>query len=260
MATRTPVRPGEALPDAPALTEAEILQLNADMMGVGDLNMGAKMGEMVELTEAELAILQAKGGMVEVSDVEGRFDEVHPEDISGGKYLFRIGQGDAQFSGKVTYKSGQNDKVTMWHRETGAAFPLAKAHIMYYLAKGCWSPRPVQLDDRRIATIPCPSVWKTCKKKFLTVVDAEAHMKKAHNHEYKAIEGKRVQDNQTRLDTLIASVAANAGDGGNVQNAALLAAILELTNVMKVALNPGETEATPQPAVPSVPASDESAA
>ena len=88
MATATRNRRNEdPLEGAPALSEEEIALLGAQMSGGVDLDMsGANSADgVVELTEAELAILEAKGGTISMSTNQFMISQIAP--YPGRMYL-----------------------------------------------------------------------------------------------------------------------------------------------------------------------------
>jgi hypothetical protein len=181
-------------------------------------------GEELALTEAELALLEAKGATVAIGDSSGHFETENPNAVDDGAVLFKIGQGDAQFTGILQHVSKDGELINLWHPVTGVKRALRRAHLVYYVAKG-WLPRPPANIEVSRPAIPCPARWTKCRKVLLSPVDADNHFRRAHSDEWKAAKAQKELDRQDRLDALLERLshdAAAAGDGVNMAALALL--------------------------------------
>lgn len=216
-------------PDAPPLSDAELQELASARSQLPDLETVGDSG-MVELTDAELAILEEKGASVRVSDSKGEFDEEDPSAIENGRVLFKIGQGRSQFTGRLTHREANDQFVTLWTRERGEPRKIPRSHVLYYVGKG-FSPRPPEDPPVPPPTLKCPSRWKVCSKLLRTSKDVSGHMQKAHGHEWKAMDDERKKAREEKLDSILDSI----GKGGGNQNDALLAAIYALTESVQAA-------------------------
>ena len=88
---------------AATLTDAEVAALG--QIGASSLPALPGDGSELVLTEAETLLLAGKGATIRHSDNEGHFDEENPYDVEAGTRLFKIGEGDAQFTGTMTHSN-----------------------------------------------------------------------------------------------------------------------------------------------------------
>ena len=189
----------------------------------------------LEMTEAELAILEAKGATVAIGDSSGRFEKENPLAVEDGSVLFKIGEGDAQFTGVLNHVSKDGELINLWHPVTGVKRPLRRVHLMYYIAKG-WLPRPPANVTVPLPSIPCGARWVKCRKVLLSPVDAENHMRRAHSDEWKAAKAQREIDRQDRIDALLERLSMQGAQSGGVD-------MLALATILRDAVSDGVAQA-----------------
>lgn len=230
---------------AEALSDAEVQALGT--IGAGMMPSMPGDGSDLALTEAETLILEAKGATIQVADNEGRFNTENPNSIEDGTTLFKIGSGEAQFTGTLMHSSGNDERVYLWHPETGVKRALVRAHLFYYIAKG-WLPRPP--FEVEPATIKCVAkMGKKCTKVFSNLLDCDDHFRKTHQSEARHVEGIRARGRQDRLDGILEKLAETQGLAGqdngttmNMQVAGILATLVESVNELRRGM-PAETTA-----------------
>jgi hypothetical protein len=206
------------------LSPSEVQQL----AGIGAGVLPTLGGEELNLTEAELLLLEGKGATFSVANSEGNFEEENPLGTEDGTRLFRIGTGEELFQGTLTNTNTDREKVYLWHPVTGVKRPLVKAHLFYYVAKG-WLPRPPEGIAPPELTIPCPATYMRCKKrKFSQPFDALNHFEKAHSDEFKQRQRERESNRQERIDALIERMADSANNSSG-DMPAMAAILMELT-------------------------------
>lgn len=194
---------------ATLLGDEEIAQLR-DAEGLPNIPTD---GSAQDMTEAELAILEAKG--LNVQTASG-FDVVNPDALKSGDTLFKVGSEAEKdiFYGKVLHPSGDKEKVWVWRRSDGVARQIPRAHILYYVEKGRISPRPI--PGKTDASPPewhCPSKLSKCKKLFFTAGDANDHMRAHHSTEFKQAQVDRELVRERQMDSLLERIAEGAAGG-----------------------------------------------
>lgn len=194
---------GQRREQARDMTEEEIANLTA----AGPLLPADAPQSM---TEAEVALMQAKGAEIAVSDHHGKFDVLNPGVIDDGRVLFRYGKGDARFEGTIVQRSGDPEKVFMWHPITGERRSLPKDKVIYYAGKG-WLPRhrPMIRPPKFQCTskLPRQHDGKPCRKMLATRSDLVNHLRVAHNSEYKEERAERDRLRQERMDMILERLA-----------------------------------------------------
>lgn len=214
------------------LSEAEIVSLG--QIGASSMPSLPGDGSDLELTEAEALLLEAKGATVVVANEGGTFEEENPLATEAGSRLFKIGEGDSQFTGTLTHSNSDREKVFLWHPTTGVKRALVRAHLFYYVAKG-WLPRPPEGIEPPKLTVKCLSMDRRCKRLFANAYDAREHFEKAHVSEAKQARKEREAARQERLDAILERLVENGAAGAAAgDNSAVIATLLaELTASVK---------------------------
>lgn len=229
------------------LTDEEIALMKMGGLG-GPSSLAAGEDGLVEMTEAEAALLEAQGSIFrEIHTNEHGFDRANPNALNAGDTLWQISTGQDQFTGRIKDVSDNAEKVFMW-RPTGEAVLLPKNKILFWITQAGFLPRPpdgITLAPRRYL---CPTVWAKgrCKKAnspygFTTPQDAYVHFKVKHPSEFEQKELAEQQQRQDQMDRMIDAVV-NGGGGGSAE---LTAAIVNLTTMIGRADPEGEPPTDP---------------
>lgn len=233
--------------EAPPLTEEQIALLAQANAGV----LPGMAGDVeIELTDAELEVLKARGGTVSVADAKHGFDELNPFASKDRELIFRLGEGDSKLEGRLTHTITDRENVMLWHRDDGRPRALRRAHLMFYLAKGCWVPRPPFEAEK--PKFKCPSAWsnyknsprhKNCgRDRFTNEQDALDHFERFHNREFKAAEQTRLRLRDASLDQLLEAVVSRPASAPQQDD--LVAQVAALVRVLQDATTPEQAAET----------------
>lgn len=196
-------------------------------------------GSEQDMTEAQLAVLEAKGLTVRTGD----FTRADPNAIENGALLFEVGSDATKdsFRGRILERSTDQEKIYLWQRNTGEKVLLPKIHILYYIESGrCQATPVIGKTDANPPLYRCPSKMSVppCTKMSYTLALVEDHMRGHHGTEYKMNARHRELTRERQMDEMMESLAR--GDGNNQ----LLQAIIMLNETMRAGMA-AEAEASP---------------
>jgi hypothetical protein len=210
--------------------EAEEAELGAGLLGRGGLVRDDEGDADYVLTGAQVAMLETEGGNIQYPvPIEDALD------VPYGGTIVTIGSGRQKFTARLLDDTGDHEKVYVYDND-GERWPVKRANIQYYRAKGFLLRRPKGKEI--LAEYRCPSILRSHDKAFRTEMDAQDHFHTYHSREWRSNERERELMREERLDALLESVVANqSSSNGGAMDARLVTLMTELLSETKKANN-----------------------